>query len=386
MLIQNKRIAIIGAGPGGLTLARLLQMQGAKVKVYERDENKEARQPGATLDLHKESGLKALDAAGLMHAFQSNYRPGADKMRIVDQHGVIHFDQHLEDKEDSFEDDHYRPEIDRGPLRTLLMDSLKPNTIVWDSQLRSLQPLQNGWRLVFINGATEEADLVIAADGANSKIRPFITSIKPFYSGVTIVEGLVYESEKNAPAIHKLLKGGKLFAMGGNKTLIVSSKGDGSLVFYLGIKTNENWTVNSAIDFKNANQVYDWFKKEFEGWDSLWDELFINDSISFIPRPQYCMPLDQTWEALPSITMIGDAAHVMPPYAGEGANMAMLDALELSECLTSTKYQDLRSAIEAYEIQMRKRASEAAKMTLENTEYLHSPNALKGMVEMFKSV
>jgi 2-polyprenyl-6-methoxyphenol hydroxylase-like FAD-dependent oxidoreductase len=84
--------------------------------------------------------------------------------------------------------------------------------------------------------------------------------------------------------------------------------------------------------------------------------------------------------------MIGDAAHVMPPYAGEGANMAMLDALELSECLTSTKYQDLRSAIKAYEIQMRKRASEAAKMTLENTEYLHSPNALKGMVEMFKSV
>src|SRR5580698_8666761 len=92
MLVKNKTIAIVGGGPGGLTLARLLQLKGATVKVYERDRNKDARMPGATLDLHEESGLKALQEAGLMDAFRANYRPGADKLRLVDRHANILFD------------------------------------------------------------------------------------------------------------------------------------------------------------------------------------------------------------------------------------------------------------------------------------------------------
>src|ERR1700712_2739179 len=98
MLIQNKRIAIVGGGPGGLTLARLLQMNGADVKVYERDLNKNARVQGATLDLHTDSGLKALQKADLLEAFKANYRPGADKMRIVDNNVTIFYDQHEEEE------------------------------------------------------------------------------------------------------------------------------------------------------------------------------------------------------------------------------------------------------------------------------------------------
>jgi len=92
------------------------------------------------------------------------------------------------------------------------------------------------------------------------------------------------------------------------------------------------------------------------------------------------MPLDQTWEALPNLTMIGDAAHVMPPFAGEGANMSMFDALELSECLTSDQYNTIEEAISAYEINMRKRASKAAKQSLENGERMHSEGALEKML------
>ncbi|MDH7462718.1 FAD-dependent monooxygenase [Chitinophagaceae bacterium 26-R-25] len=80
----NKKIAIVGGGPGGLTLARLLQIKGADVKVYERDANKDVRVQGATLDLHDDSGLEALRKAGLMDAFKENYRPNADRIRIVD--------------------------------------------------------------------------------------------------------------------------------------------------------------------------------------------------------------------------------------------------------------------------------------------------------------
>lgn len=378
-LLNNKTIAIIGGGPGGLTLARLLQMQGADIKVYERDEHKDARAKGATLDLHHESGLRALREADLMDAFRANYRPGADRMRITDKHANIKF-------EDAFDSDdkgeRQRPEIDRGPLQNILLNSLRPGTVVWDSHIVGLTKQSDKWQVEFKNGTSVTADVVIAADGANSKIRPYITPIKPFYAGITVVEGAVYNSAEATPKIHELLNGGKIFAMNDEKTLIVSSKGDGSLVFYTGCKTGENWVRDCGIDFTNKAQVSAWFKTEFAGWDNIWLELFENASGNFIPRPQYCMPLDQTWEAQPNITMLGDAAHLMPPFAGEGVNMAMLDAVELSHHLISDTHADLQTAIAAYEQQMRTRASETAKETLTATEALHSPEAIEFIINI----
>ncbi|GAB3927267.1 FAD-dependent oxidoreductase [Larkinella terrae] len=369
--IKKKKIAVVGGGPGGLTLARLLQLRGADVTVYERDAHKDARPKGATLDLHEESGLLALQEAGLIAAFRANYRPGADKLRIVDKTATIVFDDHA-----NATDEATRPEIDRGPLQTILLESLQPGTVVWDSQLIALSPQNDAWQLEFKNRPSVVADLVIAADGANSKIRPYITSIKPFYSGITIVEGAIYQSKTASPRVHKLLNGGKIFAMGDEKSLIVSSKGDESLVFYTGTKTAENWSRESGIDFSNKAQVLAWFRTEFADWDEIWQELFENASTDFVPRPQYCMPFDQTWDALPNLTMLGDAAHLMPPYAGEGVNMAMLDALELSQCLTSDDFPDVQSAIAAYENRMRLRASETARQTMESTAALHAPDAI----------
>src|SRR5579864_8218049 len=94
MLLENKRVAIIGGGPGGLTLARLLQLRGADVNVYERDFNSDVRVQGAKLDLHFESGLKAIEDAGLMDVFKAHYRPGADKGRVVDALANILYDEH----------------------------------------------------------------------------------------------------------------------------------------------------------------------------------------------------------------------------------------------------------------------------------------------------
>jgi len=312
-ILENKKIAIVGGGPGGLTLARLLQIKGADVKVYERDLHKDARAQGATLDLHDESGLAALREAGLMDAFKANYRPGAELVRIIDKYATI-----IAEDLPTPEEEIGRPEIDRGPLQRILLDSLQPGT----------------------------------------------------------VEGSVYHSEIASPQMHKLLNGGKIFAFGDSKTLIVSSKGDGSLVFYTGIKAGEDWAKDCGIDFGDKNQVLDWFKAEYEGWDSVWQELFENAAVPFVTRPIYCMPLDQTWEALPNMTLIGDAAHLMPPFAGEGVNMAMLDALELSEYLTGGDFNDLQSAIATYEKQMRERASATAQDSLDSGEMLHSPGAI----------
>jgi 2-polyprenyl-6-methoxyphenol hydroxylase-like FAD-dependent oxidoreductase len=378
-IIKNKKIAIIGGGPGGLTLARLLQLKGADVTVYERDLHQNARAQGATLDLHEESGLAALQEAGLTKEFKANYRPGAEKLRVTDGHANILLDDHTAEQDETYSS---RPEIDRGPLQKLLLQSLKPGTVVWDSQFVLLNPHHNGWKIEFKNGTTAIADLVLAADGANSKLRPYLTTIKPFYCGHTAIEGAVYDSATASPKMNKLLKGGKIFAFGDNKSLIVSAKGDGSLVFYPCFKADENWVTNSGINFTDKARVLAWFKSEFANWGDQWWELFENASNTFVPRPLYSMPLNQTWQAQPNLTIIGDAAHLMPPYAGEGVNMAMLDALELSRALTDDRYSDTLPAIAAFEKKMFKSASEVAEKSIQSLAILHSPGAIDFMMQI----
>lgn len=383
MLLKNKKVAIVGGGPGGLTLARLLQLKGAEVKVYERDLNKDARLIGSPLDMHAESGLAALRKANLLDAFKHNFRPGADKKLIVNERAEVFFNDHGTKPEEDFDNKYFHPEIDRGPLRNLLLESLQPESMIWNSHFVSMEVQEKGWILHFKDGSSVYADLVIASDGANSKIRPYLTDIKAFYSGVTMLEGNVPHAKKAAPYLYSLLNGGKLMAYGNTKNLLMGLKGNGDLTFYASFKPNENWATNSGLDFSDKRQMLDWFKTEYSEWSSIWYELFENAVAPFIPRRIYCMPLDQTWESLPNLTMIGDAAHVMPPFAGEGANMAMLDALELCECLTSGQFSTLQEAISFYEVSMRKRAAVAAKQSLENGERMHSENALNTMLKVF---
>jgi 2-polyprenyl-6-methoxyphenol hydroxylase-like FAD-dependent oxidoreductase len=172
-------------------------------------------------------------------------------------------------------------------------------------------------------------------------------------------------------------------AFGNQKNLLLGQKGNGDLGFYASLKAEENWWATNGLNYADQTQMLNWFKSEYAEWSSIWYELFENTGAPFIPRPIYCMPLNQTWEALPNLTMIGDAAHVMPPFAGEGANMAMLDALELSEQLTNGNCDTLQQAISFYEVSMRNRASTAAQESLENGERMHSEHSLNAMLNMF---
>lgn len=381
-MLSGKQVAIVGGGPGGLTLARLLQGQGVAVKVFERDAGPQVRVQGATLDLHHESGLKALEAAGLLDAFKAHYRPGADRMRITDRHARILYDEGEDKMPAAFGDVAFRPEIDRGPLRDLLLNGLEAGTVVWGHQVLSMLPQEGGWLISFHNGSSLYADVVIGADGANSKIRPYLTSIRPFYAGITIVEGTLYEAAVHAPAMEALAAGGKVFALGGEQSLIVSAKGDGSLAFYTGCKVPEFWAEAAGIDPSRPVTVLSWFRDAFNGWAPVWQELFDNDQVHFVVRPQYCMPPDQAWDARSNITLLGDAAHLMPPYAGEGVNMAMLDALELCEALCGGVFAGLRAAIGHYEKNMRVRAGAKAQMTLDQTAALHAPDGLDYLLRM----
>lgn len=383
MLIQNKQIAIVGGGPAGLALARLLQLKGAGAKVYERDLNAAARVQGSPLDMHEGSGLAAIQKANLSDEFERNILDGADKKIIVNERAEILFSDH-DAKPGKYPDSrHPRPEISRGALRKIFLESLEPGTVVWDSHFISMEAQGEGWLLHFRNGSSAYADLVIAADGANSKIRPYITNIRAFYTGITMLEITVPDAAKAASHIHALLNGGKVMAFGNGKCILGGQKGNGDLGFYVSFKIDADQAAGNGLDYSDKAQVLTWFKATYPEWSSIWYEIFENDATPFIARPIYCMPLDQEWQALPNLTMIGDAAHVMPPFAGEGANLAMLDALELNECLTSGKYSTLQDAISSYEINMRQKASAAADESLKNGERMHGEGALRKMLEIF---
>ncbi|GAB4041907.1 FAD-dependent oxidoreductase [Spirosoma jeollabukense] len=382
MLVDTKRVAIIGGGPGGLTLARLLQQKGVSVTVYERDANRSVRVQGATLDLHFESGLKAIQAAGLMDQFKQTYRPGADLGRVLDKQANILYDEHDRPETKDFDQELFRPEIDRADLRNLLMDSLHADTVVWDAQLVSLSPVGEGWQLAFKNGTSTYADLVIGADGANSKVRSALTPLIPFYAGSTILQGNVDDAAVTAPTLYGLLKGGKIYVHADEKYMHVSAKGDGSIDFYVSLKLPENWVKQNGINFSDSSQRSAWFEQEFSDWSRIWFELFDHVGNPFLIRPQYCVPFDQRWAAHSSITVLGDAAHLAPP-TGEGVNLAMLDALDLSECLTSSTYLDTQSAIEAYEKRMLARGSAEAREAIETVAWMHSPTASEQLVQLF---
>ncbi|GAA3917120.1 NAD(P)-binding protein [Chitinophaga oryziterrae] len=384
MLLQNKQVAIIGGGPGGLTLARLLQEQGVDIKVYERDADQYVRPQGSALDLHMDTGLKAMTVAGLLDEFKKNYRPGADKAVVVNSRMDILFDERVDKPEVAFGHEHFRPEIDRGPFRDMLIASLKKENVIWNARFTEIKPSGSGWDIFFENGTSVYADLVIAADGANSRLRKYITNIRPVYSGVTAIEGKISDAEKHVPRLWQLINGGSLFALEKGKTIFCITKGDGTLTFLIGLKTPENWLENSGIDLTDRASIAAWFKQEFAAWSPEWQELFATDALSITPRQWYHFPTDQHWKALPNLTMIGDAAHLMPAYAGEGANQALADALDLYEALCCGEFNTIEQAIASFEEKMCKRAGGITEMTLRLTEGFHTENNLQFLMDLFK--
>ncbi len=375
--MDGKKIAVVGGGPGGLTLARLLQQSGATVSVYERDQSRDARVQGSALDLHEDSGLAALEAAGLMEGFWANHRSDLDSLRLTDDRGTVLY-EHVRRMSGPGK----RPEIERGPLRDLLLDSLAPGTVQWDCKLEDSGFQGEQVFLRFANGQTALADVAIGCDGANSRLRELVSPSRPEYVGVSLVEALVPEAKRAVPALWELLGGSALIALGGERTIGMGTKPDGSLLLYAGLKTEDPAVRQSLEEAKSPEERVRWFHANFHGWSERWEPLF-REAVSMVWRPLLVCPADQHWTPKANVTLIGDAAHVMPPYAGEGVNMAMLDALVLSQFLV--REQTSGNAIAAYEAEMFARMRSMTADTMVNTEMFYAPDACERVVGLFRS-
>lgn len=359
-LIVNKRIAIIGGGPVGLTAARLLQMRTANVTVYEREETLSSRLKGSSLDLHKETGQKAIKQAGLLEQFNAVARPVAQI--VGNMHGKIIF---------KMKPDKNKPEIDRPDLRKILLESLSENTVVWGRQVVSFDENAGTYKINFQNGETAEADIVIIADGTMSKARKSLTESLPKDTGTYVIQGEISNPAIDCPNIYKIMGNANMACVQDKKTIFTHIKSDGSICVHISFRKSEKWMRENPFDFNNKKTVNNFLYDLYKEWNPIYYELFdaCDDYIGF---PLKVFPVNDALEPHTNITIVGDAAHVMPPFGGWGVNMGMVDAMTLTENLTSGKFNTVANAIAEYEKQMVEYALPVQQETHEADNRIHT--------------
>lgn len=355
-MTSSPRIAIIGAGPGGFTLARILHLHGIAATVFEREEHALSRPQGGTLDLHLDSGQLALRKAGLEAEFRRIARYDDQGGRLYDKSANLLFS-------DDEADDGERPEVDRTALRQVLLDSLPTDIIRWGQAIRDVRQRDDGaYDLLTDDGSTGMFDLVVGADGAWSRVRPLVSAYKPQYSGLTFIEFGIDDVDARHPAISKLVGRGKIGVEGDSRGMIVQRNANAHLRGYAIFRVPLDW-AEKTFDFSSPVSARTRLAAEFDGWARELVALIHASNEQIVSRPIYALPVGHHWQNRPGITLIGDAAHVMSPFGGEGVNAAMLDAAELARHLIEDS--DWKRAVKLYELAMFSRIVEPAEQAAE---------------------
>lgn len=366
-----KHIAIIGGGPGGLMLGLLLQRQGLPFTIYERGYKTTNNDRGGSLDIHEESGQLPLKEAGIYDDFRKYARYEGEDTRIVRKDGTILYDEDAEDEGE-------RPEIDRGKLCDIIIEQIHPEHMKYGYQYEKMIPQKNGQvELIFESGATVMTDLVVGADGAFSKIRPCLTTAEPEYTGISMIE--MNSNENEHPDLLKFNKNGKVMGLGGDQAILGQRNGDGRIMAYISSKMS----YERLDDYRNLSldELKATLLNEFAEWGTELKKYiaYSYDDIKF--RRIYKLPIGLTWKTQPNITIIGDAAHLMSPFAGEGVNMALYDAYLLAESFKT--YDNLSEILKVYEQQMFEITEVHAKESQDNLEIFFSENGAETMTEFF---
>ena len=367
-------IAIVGAGLGGLLLARVLHMNGIDAVVYEREPSRGARGQGGMLDIH--SGQRALREAGLIDQFHVIARGQGQDMRLLEPDGTLLLQEDTPDDAPLL-----RPEVDRADLRNLLLGSLPEHAVRWGHALESAD---HGNRLLhFADGSSATYDLLVGADGAQSRVRALLTDARPAHIGQNIVEIGIPDIDRTHPDLAAMVGRGNYWVFGDGQSLAAQRNGDGrvriGLSFY---NTAEDWFATSGIPFDDPAAARARLIDLFTGWDPRFTALIAACDDTILPRSITMLPIGLTWPSTPGVTLLGDAAHLMPPV-GQGANMALLDGALLGLALAA-HLDDFPAAVEEYEREMFERTSATGRRSAEMQEMLSSPDAARKLLAFFQ--
>ncbi|TFK79977.1 monooxygenase FAD-binding protein [Polyporus arcularius HHB13444] len=383
------RIAIIGGGPGGLVLLLTLLRRGVPATVYERDTGFNARAHlGGMLDLGWGSGQRALRENGLEDVFKAHSRRNAEEAKVCGKDGVPILHRKEEDVPDEKDS---RPEIDRSVLRKIMLDAVPPENIKWGHALTSIRALDGAvgqHELTFTNGFVTVADLVVGADGANSRVRPLLSPATPIYHEVTGAEISISPEVAASPDmadVSAAVGSGSCFMGQDNKVLGLQRNGDGRIRAYAWHRNADPYFPADPVEVRKALlDIYsDW---------APWVRKFIAqcDDAAVYPRALYYLPVGHRWEHKAGVTLVGDAAHLMSPFAGAGANLAMLDGLELGLVLAEViskgaEVEERETAVAAWEKKMLDKAEEFATYSFKHLNAFVNPGAPATAIEVMKA-
>ncbi|KAI0737304.1 FAD/NAD-P-binding domain-containing protein [Daedaleopsis nitida] len=345
---------------------------------------------GGTLDLGWTSGQRALRENGLQEEVDKHSRPEGQEMKIGNAEGNIIFSR---GREGAADPEKKRPEIDRSVLRKLLLDAVPSESVKWGHPLTSARALgPDKHELTFSNGATVQCDILVGADGANSRVQPLVSPATPIYSGITGAEISIAPeivAQDDLKAIRELVGQGSLFSLGSNKFLGAQMNGDGRIRTYAWFRGPEDWRLPQTPN-EVRRVLFDTYAPE--GWSPTLLQLIERcDDAAICLRPLYYLPVAHTWEHVRGVTLVGDAAHLMTPFAGGAANIGMLDGLELGLALVDAiaggkTDEEREAAIAAFEKTMFERAEKMAVFANANMEAFFRPDAAKAIVERAKAV
>jgi 2-polyprenyl-6-methoxyphenol hydroxylase-like FAD-dependent oxidoreductase len=371
--VVRVRVAVAGAGLGGLCLAQGLRRAGAEVTVYERDDEFAVRRQGYRLHVDARAGLALQECLppGLLAAFQATCGQASTRLTVVSERLRVLKELTVGDPAA----DRYAPgtlstSVNRLTLREVLAAGLD-GVIVPGREVTGYEADGKAVRLHFADGREAEADVLVGADGVNSAVRrQYLPAAEPTDTGGRCVYGKIPLRPAALELLPAALDAGFTAVIGrglGMATGLVRFRNRPEQVAGVRLSPAEDylmWGLTAArgqfgvtdeqLLALSPAELHALSAELIRGWHPDLRALHAMADVeeTFLVRIR-TSPVVDAWQ--PSrVTVLGDAIHAMSPAAGSGANTALRDAAQLCRALTATAAgDDITTAIGQYEHQMR---------------------------------